>query len=91
MLIQLLFQLGFAIGERHLRDFESMKQTKHTEALLKLSSKQNIASQIDHMHALKKDQRVRREALVKQLSSTVILEGKFSFDTFISLPPTSLP
>lgn len=39
----------------------------HSEAMLKLSNKQDVGSQLDHAH--KMEQKARRESLLKQLSS----------------------
>ena len=63
----LLFQLGFATGEKHQCFQKHETSHSHSEALLKLSSKENIASQLDNVY--KKEQKLRRKALMKQLSS----------------------
>ena len=43
----------------------------HSEAVLKMTNTQDVGSQLDHAH--KQEQRARREALIKQLSSLLFL------------------
>ena len=67
MLTKLL--LGVASDQRKASEsFQKYESSQaHSEAMLKLSTKQDVGAQLDLAH--KKEQKARREALLKQLSS----------------------
>ena len=59
---------GFCNWRKASESFQKHESIQaHSEAMLKLSTKQDVGAQLDLAH--KKEQKARREALLKQLSS----------------------